>query len=525
MRRRIILALATLLALSAFGAAAEMVDGLTTITFPELHFTTAIDFDAIAQVEGYRELFIYTGKVEYLPYFYVNVSDEADRMTDGQAGIDSIIDSYKELYGGNGGTAFTQHGDFILGGKYLPNVEAQFTADAGFKVYTCSAIDVRDGYTILYSVFYTDPSARDFMLTGLNTIAENLEYTGGAHAPRISELVPRSTAAPKEPLMSCTVTEIPFAGMAVGHCVAPTGWKVDYQLTSGNSLEASWLLKLGASNPEGDIAMVYTSTQVFVQILRDDTGNVHKDNVYSPIYHAMLLTYMNAPAYCDYLARQAADGDLTLVEDNQYPAASALFRQKEQELLAEANKYAGISNVGVKNPEFSVCYRRYNCKVNGLPHTVCVMVGIQKLETYAYVPGLNVIGTSMIGWKPVFTYLLVCAEEKWNTAEPIFLTFIENTSASDQLVAANKRMADELLDISSTTSENVLRAEASSGDTYEDRFSDYLFDANDYTLDDGTHVKVSTAYDYVYQGDNGNVYFSDSAFAQPGGSVQLYPNR
>ena len=57
-----------------------------------------------------------------------------------------------------------------------------------------------------------------------------------------------------------------------------------------------------------------------------------------------------------------------------------------------------------------------------------------------------------------------------------------------------------------------------------DQFSDYIFDQNDYTLSDGSSVQISTSYDYVYEGDNGVVYYSNSAFTQPGGSTQLYPN-
>jgi len=55
--------------------------------------------------------------------------------------------------------------------------------------------------------------------------------------------------------------------------------------------------------------------------------------------------------------------------------------------------------------------------------------------------------------------------------------------------------------------------------------TDYIFDQNDYTLSDGSHVKVSAAYDYVYEGENGAAYYSDSAFAEPGGSIRLYPNQ
>ena len=71
-----------------------------------------------------------------------------------------------------------------------------------------------------------------------------------------------------------------------------------------------------------------------------------------------------------------------------------------------------------------------------------------------------------------------------------------------------------------------MQEETAKGDDYsEERFSDYIFDQNDYTLSDGSHVKVPTNYEYVWEGDNGMVYYSDSAFAQPGGSTQLTPNR
>ena len=73
-------------------------------------------------------------------------------------------------------------------------------------------------------------------------------------------------------------------------------------------------------------------------------------------------------------------------------------------------------------------------------------------------------------------------------------------------------------------SEQVMREETASGDDYNDeRFTEYLFDQDDYTLSDGTHVKVPTSCPYVYEGDNGNVYASRSALDQPGGSTQLYP--
>ena len=71
----------------------------------------------------------------------------------------------------------------------------------------------------------------------------------------------------------------------------------------------------------------------------------------------------------------------------------------------------------------------------------------------------------------------------------------------------------------------MLRDEASDGDDYSDeRFTDYIFDNNDYTLSDGSHIKVDTAYDYVYEDGDGNIVVSNSAFAEPAGGNRLSPN-
>ena len=57
----------------------------------------------------------------------------------------------------------------------------------------------------------------------------------------------------------------------------------------------------------------------------------------------------------------------------------------------------------------------------------------------------------------------------------------------------------------------------------DERFTDYIFSQNDYTLSNGDHVKIPTSYDYVYADDNGNVYVTNST-DQPAGTTQLYPN-
>lgn len=44
---------------------------------------------------------------------------------------------------------------------------------------------------------------------------------------------------------------------------------------------------------------------------------------------------------------------------------------------------------------------------------------------------------------------------------------------------------------------------------------------NEYVTSSGERVKISTAYDYVWQ-DGNQVYFSDSALDMPSGADRLY---
>ena len=126
--------------------------------------------------------------------------------------------------------------------------------------------------------------------------------------------------------------------------------------------------------------------------------------------------------------------------------------------------------------------------------------------------------------------------------DSMFQIFIDNTKTNDQFFACNEQLTNEI----TTTVINNMNMMCAASSAYasamtamtfdmvesnmnygtysSDRFSDYIFDQNDYTLSDGTSVQISTGYDYVWEGDGGTVYYSTSAFDQPGGTTQLYPN-
>ena len=65
-----------------------------------------------------------------------------------------------------------------------------------------------------------------------------------------------------------------------------------------------------------------------------------------------------------------------------------------------------------------------------------------------------------------------------------------------------------------------------SGDTYSvnEGWTDYIRDQTDYRTSDGTHVKIPSSYDHVFEGDDGNIYVGSSVDG-PAGSTELTPTQ
>ena len=147
-------------------------------------------------------------------------------------------------------------------------------------------------------------------------------------------------------------------------------------------------------------------------------------------------------------------------------------------------------------------------------------------------------------WDVPGYYILICPMSDYEEYhDTMFQVFIDNTTTNDQFIDFNDQLTAEITttvinNMNMVCAASSAYASAMTAMTFDmvesnmnygtyssDRFSDYIFDQNDYTLSDGSSVQISTQYDYVYQGDNGVVYYSDSAFdVPPVGATQLYPN-
>ena len=419
---------------------------------------------------------------------------------------------------------------YEVAGLKLTAVSFIYRSPNGYSIHQLNLVLPLDTRDVEFQVRYMDEE-RDMALAALETVIRYFRLDAdNSPAPPVP-----SGSAPAA--HSFTVTNVAQDGMIIGRCVAPAGYTVSsdaYCCTDFQSAGNPWLLGINAVSPDG-IALIYSSARDYYT--RPVDGNSF-DGQFNPNFMTPMLHYMNASECCDYWAlRIASDAvRIELVEENTYPAQQPMLRRKEE---TEKNMYASQSaGTGLTIPkiEYSLCTRRYYVETTGgLQYYLVIATASHGVWNELHMPGPIVdITESYILWESPYLYVMSCPAHLWEANAGIFPVFMENTSVNDQFLLANQRLSVDIwsmltgIDLvgGSDISRRVMREATSTGNDYDDeRFTDYIYDQNDYTLSDGTHVKISTAYDYVYEGDNGVVYYSDSAFSQPGGSTQLTPNR
>lgn len=354
------------------------------------------------------------------------------------------------------------------------------------------------------------------------------------------------TARGEETALAMKLTHVDAQDMRLGQCFAPEGYAIVPAVNicqANRSVQSPLCLDITAVSPDGNTIMGYESASTFIQIVSSTQGNytlrTHQDGAFDTSIMAPMQQYMTPQAYCQTFAQgmfQNAElqylGDMD-VSANQ-PMLQQLAENQHAALTADAEllKALGLTIDGVA---YTMGESGFSFESEGQAFYMIVATMIEAVQQTMSMPTiLGELKETDIIWTPLYTYVLVAPEDADPDIVNAFHLFMENTTASDQFIHANLKLANELTQIitngrieaGAAYSQQILESETQKGETYADeRFTDYLFDQNDYTLSDGSHVKISTEYSYVYEGDNGTVYYSNSAFAPSNGGTQLTPNR
>ena len=169
--------------------------------------------------------------------------------------------------------------------------------------------------------------------------------------------------------------------------------------------------------------------------------------------------------------------------------------------------------------------KEYAFRYDGEDYTVIVITATDLVQ---YTQSMGNFSDTLVQMTVPYVYLYASPSEETAAGRGNFDLFMSNTRVSDEFVLATQKISLELQNaITSGTSPSIDNDEISdilgTGDgTYSsEEFCDYLLSQNSYTTSDGKVVKVPNSYDYVYEGENGNIYASNST-DQPAGSTRLY---
>ena len=350
-------------------------------------------------------------------------------------------------------------------------------------------------------------------------------------------------------MVTCTD---PQTGLNVARAVVPEGYTVNSETIWCGSIQNPDYpaeVFIDAKSPDGSIQMTYESPIEFIQILNASVNGmqfiVHQDYQVSLDYLTMMLTYMNASQYCDYVSQTCMPGTsgMTLISETPVTQETqAMLDQVSSQKMAEANQVFSVSNgTYVDLVETTTAEKTYRyTDASGRSKILvinCVSQGVRIVEDFTSY-GMGTTNIINLVWSIPYRYALMVDEDKYEEGRVIFDSFCTNTTISDQFKKAMADLSQSIMNGVASGSTTTISSQAdyvqdsvssslsSSDDTYSsmEAWDDAILDRNDYTLSSGDSVKVDTSYDYVYELPDGNVYATNSALDEPAGGTLLYAN-
>lgn len=336
-------------------------------------------------------------------------------------------------------------------------------------------------------------------------------------------------------------------GMKVARCYVPSDYTVSgetFWCGKWQSIGAPAQVYITAASPDQNTVMGYYSIVCYEEIVDYSQEGItlksHQDGVFDATSLVPMLRFMTADSYCDYLAQIILPGQELVLQGQAEITAEqqSIMDTMANNLYQQSLQLSGGTGAAVEGAYFGMAERTYSVTLDGYPFLLTVSTateGVQISYTMEMAYQMGTCHSTFVGWDSPYTFFMLTPESEYQAHTPMYEQFIMNTSLSDQFInafnTAKNQITQQMLQTSSASMDAVsdycrssISSAAGSETSYSDeRFTDYIYDQNDYTLSNGDHVKVSTSYDYVYADDSGNVYVSNSA-DQPAGTTRLYPN-
>lgn len=357
------------------------------------------------------------------------------------------------------------------------------------------------------------------------------------------------TATPKAQKTNAagfSIEPIMWDTACLGQFVLPDGFSYNrmiYNCEQYSSLGFPIQVQVIASSKDSSVRMLYFCGYEYLERVKSSESYLyHQDGAFDRQHALPMRRYTDAAGYCDELVR-SWQPDAVFWKEEDMSVYDSTLQERYDKFVSETAIGMQAYGMYCDWADMSASQRVYTYKQDGKEYCILAMA-----EVGAYQYSINALGFSFtnIIWDVPCYYMLWCPKDEYTKIhDGVFNAFVQNTSVNDEFIANNEKLSAEIADqVMNAMNMEVARSSAymaamtaltfsmvesnmnsgSYGSYSGSRFSDYMFDRNEYTLSDGSSVSVSTAYDYVWEGSNGSVYYSNSLFDAPGGATQLYPN-
>lgn len=333
----------------------------------------------------------------------------------------------------------------------------------------------------------------------------------------------------------------PAFGTSIGRAVVPEGWDMQVVDLMLGTETITWpnAVYITITSPDGECELSYISYREFREKYMNMLGyeyHSEDDNYdFSELMH--YLNYRTANDACDLMVN-------ILYQDNAELIQTMEFSEKEAEeiynaskdfvqqmaLLMEEVKSIGIDIGELTDAEATVAEKKYALSDGeALVKTSSCGYRLYKEET-------GLVSDTIIWGMP---YVFAMKADSVDKYEELFDVFSAVTCVSEeyqQMCRLNgERLVTEYLQAMNGgiytyndygSYDDIENDTIDTGDTYSavEAWDDVIREENDYITGDGSHIKVSTSYDHVFEGEDGTIYAGNSLDG-PAGSTELTPTQ
>ena len=333
-----------------------------------------------------------------------------------------------------------------------------------------------------------------------------------------------------------------FGNAVVGRTMIPEGWTMKVtDLSIGTvSISCPNAIGLEVTDPTGEYSLYFISKREFRQQIITMMGSAaaSEDDVYDFSTMTHTLNYREADAACDYMTNllfgngYVFQSQKSFSEEEVKTLRSAREKYEEEVWMKFDAFRMGLQGQKIIWTDVTAAQRTYS---DGNDVVTFNLVSAGYEMDYSAMKTL----VQTYNWCMPAVFAMKTPAPEHDRYQEVFDVFCLTTAVSqefEQLRTMNSERLVKELTIALNDGKSYSPSQGSwdeyesmtvdTGDSYTsfEAWDDYILGQSDYTTGDGTHVKIPSDYEHVFEGDNGTIYAGSSSDG-PGGSLELSPSQ